>query len=93
MQAELYRDVALALAPIGVGEARRLVESLADLPLLTGFRGRSAVDLDAVAESVAAVSRLIAQDAGVAECEVNPRRAGLTVRSPSTPSSLPPQPQ
>lgn len=76
VQAEVYRDVALALAPIGVGEARRLVESLAGLPLLTGFRGRPAVDLDAVAESVAVVSRLVAQDAGVVECEVNPLRAG-----------------
>ncbi|MGW5415628.1 acetate--CoA ligase family protein [Actinomadura geliboluensis] len=76
VQAEVYRDVALALAPVGVAEARRLVESLAGLPLLTGFRGRPAVDLDAVAESVAAVSRLIADDPGVAECEVNPLRAG-----------------
>ncbi|MEU8797511.1 acetate--CoA ligase family protein [Spirillospora sp. NPDC048819] len=76
VQAELYRDVALALAPVGVGEARRLVESLVGLPLLTGFRGRQAVDLDAVAESIAAVSRLIAEDAGVVECEVNPLRAG-----------------
>ncbi|GAA1834308.1 acetate--CoA ligase family protein [Actinomadura chokoriensis] len=76
VQAEVYRDVAVALAPVGAVEARRLVESLAGLPLLTGFRGRPAVDLDAVAASVAAVSRLIADDPGVAECEVNPLRAG-----------------
>ncbi|ACY96052.1 acetate--CoA ligase family protein [Thermomonospora curvata] len=74
--AELYRDVALALAPVDVAEARRLLESLAGLPLLTGFRGRPAVDVDAVAESVVAVSRLIAEDGRVLECEVNPLRVG-----------------
>lgn len=76
VQAELYKDVALALAPIDAAEARRLVESLAGLPLLTGFRGRPPADLDAVAETVAAVSRLIAENADIAECEINPLRAG-----------------
>lgn len=74
VQAEVYRDVALALAPISPAEARRLVESLAGLPLLTGFRGRPAVDLDAVADTVSAVSRLITEDLNVVECEVNPLR-------------------
>ncbi|HEY8482504.1 MAG TPA: acetate--CoA ligase family protein [Spirillospora sp.] len=95
--AEVYRDVALALAPVGADEVRRLVESLAGLPLLTGFRGRPAADLDAVAESVAAVSRLIAEDARVVECEVNPLRAGpdgaiavdalVLVAAPSSPEA------
>jgi acyl-CoA synthetase (NDP forming) len=74
VQAELYRDVALALAPVTVDEARALIESLAGLPLLTGFRGRPTVDLDAAADAVAAVSRLIADHPDIVECEVNPLR-------------------
>lgn len=76
VQAELYRDVAIALAPVGHDEARRLIESLVGLPLLTGFRGRPRVDLDAAADAVTAVSRLIAEQPDVIECEVNPLRAG-----------------
>ncbi|MDN5790217.1 MAG: acetate--CoA ligase family protein [Micrococcales bacterium] len=76
VQAELYRDVAIALAPVGHDEARRLIESLIGLPLLTGFRGRPRVDLDAAADAVTAVSRLIADHPDVTECEVNPLRVG-----------------
>lgn len=78
IHAELYRDVALALAPVTPAEARAMVESLRGLPLLTGFRGRPPVDLDSAAQVVAAVSRLIAEQPDVVECEVNPLRVGPT---------------
>lgn len=76
IQAELYRDVAIALAPIGHDEAVRLIESLAGLPLLTGFRGRPVVDLQSAAAAVVALSQLIAQHPDIVECEVNPLRVG-----------------
>jgi acyl-CoA synthetase (NDP forming) len=76
VQAELYRDVQIALAPVGEDEARTMIESLRAYALLDGWRGRPAVDVDAAARVVAAVSRLLAEDPELVECEINPLRVG-----------------
>jgi acyl-CoA synthetase (NDP forming) len=76
VHAELHRDVRLALAPLTEPDARQLVESLRGVALLHGWRGRPAVDLDAAARVVVAVSRLLAEDDDVVECEINPLRVG-----------------
>ncbi|MEV0388488.1 acetate--CoA ligase family protein [Nonomuraea sp. NPDC050643] len=73
---ELYRDVAVELAPVTVEVAERMLRGLTAYPLLTGWRGAPAVDIRAAAEVVAAVSRLIAGRSDVVECEINPLRAG-----------------
>jgi acyl-CoA synthetase (NDP forming) len=74
--AEVYRDVQLALAPVTPAQAGRMLESLRAHPLLTGWRGRPAVDVAGAAEVVAAVSRLLAEQPHVVECEINPLRVG-----------------
>jgi acyl-CoA synthetase (NDP forming) len=73
-QTELYRDVAVELAPVTPEVAAAMLARLRAYPLLTGWRGRPAVDVEAAAGVVAAVSRLIAERPDVAECEVNPLR-------------------
>ncbi|MPY80726.1 MAG: CoA-binding protein, partial [Actinophytocola sp.] len=78
VHAELYRDTRLALAPVTEADALRMIQSLRAYPLLRGWRGRPAVDVDAAAAVVAGVSRLLAEQPGVAECEVNPLRVGPT---------------
>ncbi|PRY47881.1 acyl-CoA synthetase (NDP forming) [Geodermatophilus tzadiensis] len=78
VQAEVYRDVQVALAPVTAGQARELLGRLRGAALLTGWRGAPAVDLDAAAEVAAAVSRLVAEQGDVAEAEVNPLRVGPT---------------
>ncbi len=75
-QAELYRDVAVELAPVTAGQAAAMLRRLRAYPLLTGWRGARPVDTDAAAEVVAAVSRLIAERPDVSECEINPLRVG-----------------
>lgn len=76
VQAELYRDVRVALAPVDEAQASAMIGTLAGLPLLQGWRGRPAVDIPAAARVVAAVSRLIAESTDVVECEINPVRVG-----------------
>ncbi|WP_405149912.1 acetate--CoA ligase family protein [Sphaerisporangium sp. NBC_01403] len=75
VQAELYRDVAVELAPVTPAQALEMLRGLRGHALLTGWRGRPPVALEAVAEAVAAVSRLVAGRPDVVECEVNPLRA------------------
>jgi acyl-CoA synthetase (NDP forming) len=74
VEAELYRDVRLALAPVSTTEARRMLGELRAFPLLQGWRGKPPVDLEAAAAAVVAVSRLVAETPEVSECEVNPLR-------------------
>jgi acyl-CoA synthetase (NDP forming) len=72
LYAELLGDVAVALAPIGEPEAKRLLGSLRGAPLLEGARGRPPLDVSAAAGAVAAVSRFAAEHPEVDEVEINP---------------------
>ncbi|HEX6580850.1 MAG TPA: acetate--CoA ligase family protein [Actinomycetota bacterium] len=70
---EVLRDRKLALPPIGVDAARRLIDGLAIRPLLDGVRGAPRCDVDALADAVSRLS-LLAIDLGdqIAELDVNP---------------------
>jgi len=70
---EILRDTALALAPVGKMEARRMLESLKGYKLLTGFRGAPAANLDAACEAIARISEFAVDHADlVEEIDVNP---------------------
>jgi acyl-CoA synthetase (NDP forming) len=68
----VLRDTAVALAPVSVEAARRMIVSLQTAPLLTGARGRPPLDLDAAAHALSALSRVAAAHPELAELEVNP---------------------
>jgi acyl-CoA synthetase (NDP forming) len=79
IHAETLRDTAAGLAPVDEAAAEELIRSLAAAPLLTGARGRPALDIVAAARAVSALSRFAAAHPEVAEVEVNPllvRRQG-----------------
>ena len=70
---EIMRDTALALAPVGVSEARRMLEGLKGYKLLQGYRGTPAADLDSVCEAIVRISEFAADHAEeVEEIDVNP---------------------
>jgi acyl-CoA synthetase (NDP forming) len=70
---EILRDTALALAPVGKMEARRMLEGLKGYKLLQGYRGAPPADLDAVCETIARISEFAADYADeVEEIDVNP---------------------
>ncbi|MGW5419986.1 acetate--CoA ligase family protein [Streptomyces sp. NPDC003943] len=70
--AELLADTALALAPLTPARARALLLSLRHAPLLTGWRGAPAVDLDAAADALCALARAAVEHPEFSELEVNP---------------------
>jgi acyl-CoA synthetase (NDP forming) len=74
VQAELHRDVQVALAPVDEAQALEMIRSLRSFPLLDGWRGQPPVDLTAAARTVAALSRVLAERPDVVEAEVNPLR-------------------
>ncbi|MFD5823987.1 acetate--CoA ligase family protein [Lentzea sp. NPDC060358] len=78
VQAELYDDVAVRLAPVDRETALEMIDEVRGLVVLKGHRGSPAGDLDALADAVVAMSEL-AGVPEVVEAEANPvlvRRSG-----------------
>ena len=70
--AEVFRDVAVALAPVEAAEAEQLVRSLRCAPLLEGARGKPVLDIAAAARAASALSHLAVCAPWLAELEINP---------------------
>lgn len=70
--AEILRDTRTALAPLEDGDAHALLVELRAAPLLSGARGRRALDSGAATAAAVAVSRFAAAHPEVMEVEVNP---------------------
>ena len=70
---EMLRDTQLAAAPVNAAQARAMVERLACLPVLKGYRGHQAADMDALCNTLVRLSELAwaCQDRLV-ELEINP---------------------
>src|SRR4029077_14885280 len=70
--AEIYRDYALRLAPVSEEEAAVMIAEVKGLATLRGYRGMPPGDLRALAQAVAALSRLaLISGRPVAEAEIN----------------------
>lgn len=73
---ELLDDVAILPAPVSPGQARAMIGRLKTRALFEGARGTKPVDLDALANTVSAVSRLATFYGDELESlEINPYRA------------------
>jgi acyl-CoA synthetase (NDP forming) len=69
--AEIYRDVAVRIAPISKAEALEMTAEVKGLAPLRGYRGAAVGDLDALSDALERLSRLAAVPK-VLEAEINP---------------------
>lgn len=70
---EVLRDAAFRLAPVSPQEARRMIGELKAAPILMGARGATPVDLDALANTISALSAFVADCSDlIEEIDVNP---------------------
>ena len=70
---EVYQDVVFRLAPVTQEEALAMIRAIKGYPLLTGFRGAPAVDLEALAAVLARVSELAsAASDTIQSLDINP---------------------
>ena len=73
VQAELWKDVVLDIAPVSAARAEAMLRGLKSFPLLDGFRGAAPVDVAAVAETIARFSGFAAaMGPRLDEMEINP---------------------
>jgi acyl-CoA synthetase (NDP forming) len=70
---ELLQDVTHRFAPFDVATAKEMILEIKAAPLLTGYRGKPALDVDALADVLSRVSLLAADHAErIAELDINP---------------------
>jgi acyl-CoA synthetase (NDP forming) len=74
---EVLADRAVALPPLDLAGAHRLLDRLAVRPVLDGVRGMPGSDIGAVAEGVVSLSQLALElGEAIAALDVNPLRCG-----------------
>jgi len=69
---EIWRDVALRVAPVDRAEAEAMIREIKSFPLLAGARGRAPCDLDALAEVLVRFSQLPFRYPEIVEIDLNP---------------------
>lgn len=71
--AEVYKDYALRVAPVSAQEAEEMIAQVKGFAIIRGYRNLPRGDVQALAEAVAAFSRLaLLPGRPVAEAEINP---------------------
>lgn len=68
---EILHDRAIRMAPVDLPTAHEMLGELRSLPLLAGYRGKAAGDVEAVAQAIVGLSQL-ALNPQVDELEINP---------------------
>jgi acyl-CoA synthetase (NDP forming) len=69
---EIFRDTVIDLAPVEEKTAPAMIRRLKGVALLDGYRSREPLDVAAVAKSLAALSRLVAERSDILEIDINP---------------------
>ncbi len=73
VQVELYKDIAVSLAPLDLDGAMQAIGRTRVAKLLTGFRGAPHADVDALARTISVLSRFVSDHAEqLLEVEINP---------------------
>jgi acetate---CoA ligase (ADP-forming) len=69
---EVFKDVSMRLAPVGIAEALEMLDHLQGRNILGRFRGMQEADLQLTAEIIVRVSRLIHGFPQILEIDINP---------------------
>ncbi len=69
---EVFKDRALAIPPLNINLARRMMKKTKIYEALQGVRGRAPIDLDRLEEILINFSQLIVENPRIKECDINP---------------------
>jgi acyl-CoA synthetase (NDP forming) len=72
VETEILRDVAFRIAPLSERDVQGLMHDIRSFPLLQGYRGRPATDIDALQELLLRVSLLAQHVPELRELDLNP---------------------
>ncbi len=74
-EVEVYKDYDMAIPPVDMGIAKRMVQSTRVYNVLKGFRGNPPVDLEHVYGLLTQFSRLLEDHPSILEFDINPLQA------------------
>jgi acyl-CoA synthetase (NDP forming) len=74
VEAEVHSDVVFRVAPLDRRDAEDMIREIKAYPLLTSARGEPVYDLDAAADLLLSVSRLLLDHREITELDLNPVR-------------------
>ncbi|MGD8980342.1 MAG: acetate--CoA ligase family protein [Desulfobacterales bacterium] len=70
---EIYQDVSLRMAPLGITDVDAMIKGLKAAPLLSGYRGHRAVNRDELTRTLVCFSKFVMAAAGMIESiDLNP---------------------
>jgi acetyltransferase len=69
---EVMEDTAFRVAPVAESEAEEMLGEIKSAPLLSGARGRTPADTDALVETIQRVSQLVTDFPMISELDINP---------------------
>ncbi len=72
MQVEVLKDVAFRVVPLRPQDAAHMIREISGFSLLTGHRGRAAVDLAALEQALLSLSALAEAQPDIQELDLNP---------------------
>lgn len=73
---EVLGDISVRICPITKKDALEMIHELKAYPMLTGFRGRKAANLDAIVKVLLQVSDMLVEEKKLLELDLNPMFAG-----------------
>ncbi len=69
---EVLKDVTFKIAPVSMDEAKEMITGLKASALLKGYRNTPAADIDALAQIIVSVSKLLTDYPEIKELDLNP---------------------
>ena len=69
---EVLKDVTFKIAPVSIDEAKEMITSLKASALLKGYRNTPAADIEALAQIIVNVSKLLTAHPEIRELDLNP---------------------
>ncbi len=69
---EVYKDVVFRMAPMGRNVVRRMVKAIKGYPILTGLRGESPSDIEALEKNLVSLSAMVKNHPEIKELDINP---------------------
>ncbi len=70
--AEVFKDVAIRVAPISENEAEKMITQIKGYPLLAGFRGQLPCDKAALKQLIVSFSHILIDSSEIDNLEINP---------------------
>ena len=69
---EILKDVSFRIVPLEKRDAREMVHEIKGYPVLEGYRGQEAVDIDTLENMILQVSEFVEKNPQISELDLNP---------------------